>query len=481
VPPASFARAWARARATPLVFVVIGLVYVVLRLVVVLSVRRTFGDFPDSSTYRQAATGPEYSYLSFAGNAMRPFTVPLLYTVLPNDGARVTAQLVLSVAGWLTLAGVVASVLQDRRVRVAAFVAVLFFGSTYLVTTWDLAIASESLTITLGVFSLAAWLRFGARPTGWSAVAVVVTTTLWMFTRAQAFPLVLLLAVGVLAWSFRGDGRLHKVAVAGLLGLVAVWGFVSVKNQEHSYAARNGQGVGIFSETFALNLRFRILPDAAATAWFREQGMPDPAGLEGHRRATLAEDDWAGWPAFFDRYRADAELTAWVDDHGQAALTRYVLQHPAAMARQFGGDLPDVLVPDRASVAYVDSPVVLGPLDRVATPYADSGVPGLPILWLLVGCIAMAVIAATRRRPVAWSTLTVAGGLLVISLAGIFLGWLGSPVEFARHALPFTLFLPIGLLLVLACLVDAVVPPREETADDDPSVPAITTFEAQAT
>jgi len=464
VPATPLARAWDRARATPLVFVVIGLAFVVLRLVVALSVRRTFGDFPDSSTYRQATTGPEYSYLSLAGNAMRPFAVPLLYAVLPNDGARVAAQFVLSVAGWLTLAGVVASVLRDRRVRVAGFVTILLFGCTYLVTTWDFAIASESLTITLGVFAVAAWLRFGVGPTVGSASAVVMTTTLWMFTRAQAFPLVLLLALVVGLWSIRGDGRARKLTVAGLLVLVAAWGFASVRNQEHSYAARNGQGVGIFSETFAVNLRFRILPDAAATAWFVEHGMPAPTGLEGHQRSTLAEDDWAGWPAFFDTYRANAELTQWVDDHGQQALARYVLTHPAKMARQFGGDLPDVMVPDRASVAYVDSPTVLGPLDALLTPYAGTGIPGLPALWLLGACVVMLLVV--RGRPVARPVLVVAGALLVTSLAGTFLGWLGSPVEFARHALPFTLFVPIGLTLVLLTLVDAAVQPREARHDD---------------
>ncbi len=488
VPDAPFARAWRRIRATPVPYVAIGVVYVVVRLVVVLSVRRTFGDFPDSSTYRQAATGPVYSYLSFAGNAMRPFTVPLLYTAMPNDGARVAAQVVISVAGWLTLAGVVASVLRSFPVRVAGFVVVLLFGSTYLVTTWDLAIASESLTISLGVLAVAAWLRFGTRPTAWSSAAVVVTTTLWMFTRAQAFPLVLLLALCAAAWSIRGEGRRRKLVVAGLLTLVAVWGFSSVKNQEHFYAARDGQGVGIFSETFALNLRFRILPDAAATAWFREQGMPDPTGLEGHRRATLAEDDWAGWPAFFDRYRANAELTTWVDDHGQATLTRYVLQHPAKIARQFGGDLPDVLVPDRASVAYVDSPAVLGPLDAVFTPYAGQGVPGVPVAVLVVACLAMAIVVAARaprRRAVSWSIITLAAGLLVISVAGIFLGWLGSPVEFARHALPFTLFVPIALALVLLALVDAAWRPLADAVDDEvadgPTVPDLTRLEPQTT
>ena len=388
-------------RATSVVFLVLGLAFVGLRLLVVLSVRRSFGDFPDSSTYRQATTGPEYSYLSFAGNAMRPFTVPLLYTLLPTDGARVAAQFVISVAAWLTLAGVVAAALRDPRVKVVGFVSVLLFGSTYLVTTWDFAIASESLTISMGVFALAAWLRFGSNPTRWNALAVLITSTLWMFTRAQAFPLVVLLAVALLLWSVRRGGRVLKLCVAGGLAIAAIWGFSSVKNQEHHYAARNGQGVGIFSETFALNLRFRILPDADATAWFVEAGMPLPAGLAGHRRSTFAEDDWAGWPAFFDAYRANPELTRWVDDHGQSELARYVLMHPAKVARQFGGEIPDVMVPDRASVAYVDSPIVLGPADSLLTPYVGSGVPGSPTLWLLSGCVVMAIVTRRRSRP--WS------------------------------------------------------------------------------
>lgn len=466
-------------RATPVVFLVLGLAFVVLRLVVVLAVRRAFGDFPDSSTYRQATTGPAYSYLSFAGNAMRPFTVPLLYTLLPGDGARVAAQFVISVAAWLTLAGIVASALRDERVKVAGFVTVLLFGSTYLVTTWDLAIASESLTISVGVLAVAAWLRFGSRPTTWSGLAVIVATTLWMFTRAQAFPLVLLLAVAVVLWSIRGDGRRLKACVAAVLAVVAIWGFTSVKNQERHYAARNGQGVGIFSETFAVNLRFRFLPDAEATAWFRGEGMPEPVGLVGHQRSSLAEDDWAGWPAFFDAYRANGELTRWVDDRGQAALTRYVLAHPAKVAGQFGGDLPEVMVPDRASVAYVDSPAVLGPVDSVLTPYAGTGLPGFPTLWLAVGCAAMAVVA--RRQPKEWPMLAVAGGLLMVSVGGIFLGWLGSPVEFARHALPFTLFVPIGLALVLLSLVDAALRPRAEPAEGRSNGRASELLEPRAT
>lgn len=444
-----------RARRIPLALLAIAIGFVVLRLAAVLRLHEVFGHFPDSATYRPAAGGPTYEHLDVAGDAMRPWTVPLLYAVLPSDALRAGAQVAISVAAWLTLAGTVAASIRDRRVAVTAFTMILLFGCTTNVTSWDLVISSESLALSIGAFAVAAWLRFVAGPTPVNAVVVVGTTTAWMFTRSQLTPLVVVLAVAVALSTIRRDRRTLKAAVAGSLALVSLWGVLSLHHQEIRTRDRDGYGVGAMSENFALNLRFRILTDAEATQWFLAEGMPAPTGMEPHRRTSASDDAWAGWAPSFAAYRANADLRPWAEREGQVAWVRYNAAHPGRTAERLAADLPAIVAPPPEAIRYVPMPNVMpAALQNALEPTGGFPWWGGPIAVLSVACAAVAI--RRRRRPGALAAVALA--MLSLAAAGIFIGWLGSAVEVARHAIPFTVALPVALVLLLAALLDQPEP-----------------------
>src|SRR5262249_36509461 len=98
--------------------------------------------YPDSASY---------FYVDFLGHAAggRSPTVPLLYTALWSDRARVAAQVIVGIACWSTLAFAVAKSLRHPYVARAGALLVLLLGATIQVTEWDQIILSESLSISL--------------------------------------------------------------------------------------------------------------------------------------------------------------------------------------------------------------------------------------------------------------------------------------------------------------------------------------------
>jgi len=456
------------------VLAIVGVVFVVLRARSALVVHQVWGDMPDSIGYRGTPGGPTAGLVSLTGDAIRPWTVPALYAAVGSDAARAAAQVGASIVAWLALALVVARQVTRPALAAGAFVTLLVVACTWGVIVWDLAILAESLALSLGVGLVAAWVCHLARPSWLTAAMVVGLSTLWLFTRLQHLPVIAAAALAALVLALGPHRR--AVGATTAVGLVALtaWGFAVLGPQDRAYAARDGHDVSLFGETFALNLRFVILPDAEATRWFRDRGMPDPVGLEAHPRAdTIHVDAWETWPDFFSRYRADADLRSWVESDGRRAFTEWTVANGPGLAMRFGSEVDEVLVPPASSLGYAfPEPILPGPVAALVAPEAGSGrVPFVVLLVLVIG----AGLTARRRVRGSRPLLGVGAATLALSGAGLFLAWLGSPVEYARHAVPFSVLLPVGALLVLLAMWDgpgAPVPDDDADGDGGPAAPA---------
>ena len=119
-------------------------VFAILRVVAVAGLTPLVG--PDSKTYLD---------VDFLGRAYRLWTVPLLYNVLPGNHLRVGGQVLLGVVAWASLAVAAARACRDGRVARVAAVAILALGLSTPVTQWDLAILSESATVSLTTLATA--------------------------------------------------------------------------------------------------------------------------------------------------------------------------------------------------------------------------------------------------------------------------------------------------------------------------------------
>ena len=166
----------------------------------------------DTPTYEDVSRASLLSADFWAGG--RPFTVPLLWKLVADDQARIVAQLLLSIVAWLVLAAAVATCLRHRVAVKAAFALVLLFGTTTEIILWDPLLLSESVSLSLTVLMVAAWLVFLRRPS-WAMVAVVLgATLLWTFTRDSHAYLLLFTALLLLVSLAQRAFRPQKAALA---------------------------------------------------------------------------------------------------------------------------------------------------------------------------------------------------------------------------------------------------------------------------
>ncbi len=447
---------WAR---VPVSWRVAGVVFIVVRVLLWMVVHRTYV-FADTHEFRPVVGAGDLSYVSFLGSSYRPWVVPLVYALLPNDEVRVIFQVLFSVVAWLVLALTLGRAVRSSVLAAVAFVAVLVFGLSIAVTSWDFVVLSESLAISVGALTIAAWINFARSPSTRTAVLVGLATTIFVFIRPQLFPVVAVVAVVLAVSSIRSAEKVLRLGLAGVLVLVVLWGLGVVDNIERYSAGRQEQ-VGTFTQNFSFVVERRIQPFPERLAWFRDQGMPDPSVLPPPAEDITARmRDFGAYP-----------IADWAASHGQLALARYSIEHPNEFPLQFGTELPSVLVPKRENLIYANEvPTVLpGPVEAVLSPTSsDPTKPMIPPQALFVVLFA-ATLALPRRSKVDRGLLGVALGFVGVGLAGLYISWLVSTMEPERHAIPFTTLVPLMLLVASIAFIDAAIgsPGDRESIEHD--------------
>jgi hypothetical protein len=249
------------------------------------------------------------------------------------------------------------------------------------------------------------------------------------------------------------------------LVVLAAWCFVANARSDSEYKAFHGQGLSQFNINFQLLLRLEILNHPDDTAWFVAHGMPDPADLTGYKLASpvLYGSD-TGQGEALDAYMHRPDLVAWGNRDARNVYAKFVATHPAEVAARFSRELPYLVVPPRDNLVYARDPRNVMP-NAVGNLLFDSTTgPSLPrallgdVGLLIAAGLVLAVTARHRARDN--GLLLVAGATFLLSIVAIALGWVLSPVEIVRHALPATLVLRLALWLVVFALVDALVADR---------------------
>jgi hypothetical protein len=298
-----------------------------------------------------------------------------------------------------------------------------------------------------------------------SAAAVVVSTTVWSFTKSALFPVVALAAVFLLVSMVKPRGRPLRGAVAAALVLVSVWGLAANSRSDKTWKRNANEGLTQFNLNFANLLRLEILNDPSDTAWFVSHGMPDPSGLVAYRRSNPDDAGWLeGEESFIQSYLARADPTAWGNTKGRGVYAEYVLTHAPKVVARFSRELPYMLVPPRSELLYATGSrsVLPGAAESLLfdTTPAVTGVLVPPaafgdVALLVAACLVLAFVP--RRRARDHRLLVTAGATFLLSLLAIGVAWLLSPVELVRHAIPASVLLRLSLWLTAFGLLDAVV------------------------
>lgn len=389
---------------------------------------RTPARFPDSVGYL------DFSLLS-PGSRLWPVT--LVYALCSADTARVSAQVLLGACAWVWLAREL-----SNGVRFPAVVrsVTLLVGLVPQVVRYDLAILSESLSISLGVATVAASVAVARRPSPgmrWAWTAVFAT---FAMSRQQHLLLLFAAAAAVLVTA----AVRRRVPAAGGLVLVAA-------------AVFGVQQLGATSSLSVLNmytvLSERVITDDTRFAWFAEQGMPVVPGMReagGYDYVEQVPADLLARAGFPEGQAPPSMLRVgglplleWVQDHGWRTYARWVITHP--------GDTGDRLV-DLAGPTLRPPNDDFLPLET-RTPVPRDLFP--PWRLSLVLCFATVVVGfvTSRRREAGIVALLVSASSVLYATAVM-----GSGIEHPRHVAVSAVFLAVSGLVALS----TVLPRRPE-------------------
>jgi hypothetical protein len=394
--------------------------------------------------------------VSLTGHAPRLWGVPVFYAVFPNDQARAVAQWAVGTVAWALLAWALWTCLRTLVARIVAAAAVLAIALLPQVVNWDFAILSESLSISLGVLTLALMLLWARTGAVWYLVGGTAAAVWWTFTRTdiRVFVVFVILALAVAAWR-RPPRRRHALVAAGVLVLATIWCTAITPVVDRTYTGwsatpevRHEEGLMLF------RLRLHVLPDPEVKAIFqREFGMPSCPGME----EIAAGPAWET-AKFAAAYEQCPEFTAWGERNAADVWQRYALAEPGVFARQ----TREVV---RLSVAGSDyaktERVVPMTVEKLVFP-PRSWV--LKVLGAALVLAAVALVLAARRRPdLALATAVVAVGSGVSLLAGI---WFGAG-EYWRFGIQEAIGLRLAVLVAVVAAVDSLLAARVRAAEQN--------------
>jgi hypothetical protein len=401
---------------------------------------------PDTGSYAPRPWEPVEA-LSFTGHAPRPWGVPLLYSLVDTDPARVTLQWTISTLAWSLLACACWGRLRTLPARVLCAAALLFLALAGSVYTWDQAILSESLSISLGVATLAL-LTIWATTRSWVALgALVAVATWWAFTRQDVLPYLLLLVVALALHALRRRYRWGALVGAALLVGAVAWQVSIVPTIDASYRSW-GTGLSLSDATFLYRLRFQVLNDPEVKAAYQQEfGMP-----RCKRAELLAETPFWAMGPFIEAYRNCPELMGWVATQKSTVGWRYARAHPDHYTEQVLKVLPVAL--DGTGGRYAQPVAGLPTVpEEVLFPNRHRVLPQAAGLFL--GALGVGLLALLFRRS-RW--LAAAGALLALaSTASAVAGMMYSAGEYARFGIQEAVLLRVGLILLAAAAIDAVL------------------------
>jgi hypothetical protein len=420
----------------------------------------------DSISYRGADGFDFATLVSFTGHAPRLWGTPLFYALFGTDGARVFGQWALATVAWAGLAWAVWGVLRGLAAKLVGAGGVLVLALCRPVTNWDFAVLSESLSISLGVATLAFLIRWLAGGSRWALAGMLASAVWWTFTRPDISVLIilLLLVLVVLAWRLRARRRGALVA-SGVLAATVAWCSVITPISIDTYVkdgwiatSKTGYAEGLL----VYQLRLLVLPDPAVKEIFvREYGMPTCPATD----AIATGTDWRTIE-FFAAYTNECpELRAWGEAQAGRVYLRFAVDHPV----RFAGITQRLMAWSLGGATYAKVPAVIpAPAEKVLFPPWRSSFALLSLAFAVL--VAVVLVLRGRRRHGLLTWLGILTGLA--TGASAFAGTYFGAGEYNRFGMQEAVGARLAVILLFAAAVDLAVERVRRTRSNTGPEPA---------
>ena len=454
----------------------------------------------DAITYAPRPGQPDDGLLSFTGQAPRPWGLPLFYALFGSDGARTVAQWAVATVAWACFAWELGRHLRSHAARYATVAVVLGLALLHPVASWDLAILTESLSLSLGVLVLGLllrWLRTGSVLSigGMTAVAIW-----WTFLRPdiRVFTAVLMgvlvLVAGRALWRVRrtrppagagaprpaADNRTARpaegtavtprrtvaaaVASCLILGLGIVWYAAITPAMEQAMTRYDADAIVPPLPQDEHRIVYRLRVDVSTNpelwhAYTTKIGMPTCPELEAFTSDTL---NWRG-REWAEAYRRCPALVDWVQERrGQYFYADLMRADFALFAKTFLRQLSLSL----GGEAYADVPhVVPAAVEKLVFPSQRYGLPLALLGFAVTAGLAWWAGALRSHRGLVWFAAGVFTTALLSATATIVL----VTGELQRFGVQETIATRVAMLILLGCALDAWLS-RRGLAEDQAGV-----------
>jgi hypothetical protein len=401
-----------------------------------------------SSVGQPIATFPDtlgYESLSFFGNNHRPWPVSLVYFFVHSNPMRVLVQVIIGSVVWGWCATVLA---RHSRYPRGVMIAVLAMGLTPQVIRYDLAILSESLTISFVVLLITATINLASQRNSRTVTLWLLSLLLCGMARPMHLVIIWVCTAFVLIQILRKRST-RNLGLCLLLLLISLWGYALFKS-DGGYSRLN----------FYTVLAEQVMSNDARYEWFVQNGMPDIPIL----RTSLSYD-----------YVED------VDPALLALVELPVEQQPPSMIRVGGTQFANWVISDGWSTygKYVlnhksDSLSKIRALsDPTLSPSNDNFLPittrfGFPRsyfgdweTWSLAGVVAAAtLLVRASRRKFVFAMFAMTGITFIIYCINM----LASGIEHPRHASAVAVSIRVVALVAISL---ALPGPRRTTPADE--------------
>lgn len=434
-------------------------IYLVARLLLMLG-GQVFTSFDSAAyAYRDDPARNHGPLLSFFGHAPRPWGLPLFYALFGSDHARAIGQSVVGTAAWAFFAWEVSRHLRTTTARVVGFAGVLALACMNTVASWDYAILSESMSISLGVLVLAFALRWARTGSKVALALMAAFGVWWTFIRPdiRIFITVLVVVLLWLAWrAWRGrsaaaDRTPRSILIAaGVLVLGMLWYSAITPAMNEAFKPYDGDAVAgnplsLDEELFVYRLRVDVSTNPELWAAYKSKlAMPTCPAIE----AFTSQSAWQS-QAWAQAYLNCPPLVAWVHQHQDPLFWTDIAQaDPVLATKVFTQTVSNTL----GGEAYAKVPQVMpAPLERAVFPSRQYGLAVALVGFAAV--LALFLLAGGRRRhPRLFATSLVIGGAALLSAVATVAVHSG---EYRRFGIQETVGTRVVLVILLAAAVDA--------------------------